>query len=151
MKKIIMIALMSTFAMSGFMNQEDIKEIKAAEENARLCEVFKGKVKTYESTMRNDGLAEATLISYRKRMSAYCNNTTVEKPNTVNVELKTVETAKAEIKTLNSLEENARLCNIFTDKVKIYESSMRNDGLAEATLESYKQRQSAFCKASRKS
>ena len=39
MKKLILLALMSTFAMSGFTNEA---ELKAAEsnENARLCKMF---------------------------------------------------------------------------------------------------------------
>ncbi len=71
MKKIILLALMSTFAMSGFINDT---ERKAAEsnENARLCKMFTEKAKHYESTMRNDELAAATLESYKQRMSTFC-------------------------------------------------------------------------------
>ncbi|MCW8820791.1 MAG: hypothetical protein OQK45_01075 [Sulfurovum sp.] len=148
MKKLILLALVSTFAMSGFINETDNKAVEAAKENARLCEIFKEKVQTYESTMRNDGLAEATLISYKKRMSSYCDASSV-KSDEVKVETeKTVETAKAEIKTSDKAEENARLCNVFTDKVQTYEPTMRNDDLAKATLASYKKRMSTFCAVS---
>ena len=147
MKKLILLALVSTFAMSGFINETDNKAVETAKENASLCEIFKVKVQTYESTMRNDGLAEATLISYKKRMSSYCDAASV-KSDEVKVEtVKAVKTAKVEIKTPDSAEENARLCNVFTDKVQTYESTMRNDGLAEATLASYKKRMSTFCAA----
>lgn len=72
MKKIFLLALLSTFAMSGFTNDVDTKALESEKENARLCEVFKSKVEEYKSTMRKDDLAEATLISYEKRMSSYC-------------------------------------------------------------------------------
>lgn len=74
MKKLMLLALMSTFAMSGFFTNE--AELQAAEsnENARLCKIFTEKVEDYESTMRNDELAAATLESYKQRMSTYCSN-----------------------------------------------------------------------------
>lgn len=78
MKKLILLALVSTLAMSGFINETDNNAVEAAKENARLCEIFKDKVQTYESTMRNDGLAEATLASYKKRMSTFCAATSVK-------------------------------------------------------------------------
>lgn len=70
----MLLALMSTFAMSGFFTNE--AELQAAEsnENARLCKIFTEKVEDYESTMRNDELAAATLESYKQRMSTYCSN-----------------------------------------------------------------------------
>lgn len=77
MKKLILFALMSTFAMSGFTNEA---ESKAAEsnENARLCKMFTEKVKHYESSMRNDELAAATLESYKQRMSTFCSKSSVK-------------------------------------------------------------------------
>ncbi len=76
MKKLILLALISTFAMSGFINDT---ERKAAEsnENARLCKMFTEKVEDYESNMRNDELAAATLESYKQRMSNFCGNSSV--------------------------------------------------------------------------
>ena len=67
---------MSTFAMSGFTNEA---ELKAAEsnENARLCKMFTEKAQNYESTMRNDELAAATLESYKQRMSTYCSKSSL--------------------------------------------------------------------------
>ena len=63
-------------------------------------------------------------------------------------ELKTIAQVEPQIKRLASANENDRLCNVFTKKVKTYESTMRDDSLAEATLVSYKQRMSAYCDAS---
>lgn len=73
MKKLILLAFMSTFAMSGMTNESANKAI----ENDRLCKIFTKKAETYESTMRDDSLAEATLVSYKKRVSVYCNSTSV--------------------------------------------------------------------------
>lgn len=77
MKKLILLALMSAYAMSGFTNESEMKAIETAKENDRLCKIFIKKVDTYKSTMRNDSLAEATLVSYKKRISAYCDTSSV--------------------------------------------------------------------------
>ena len=78
MKKLIVLALMSTFAMSGFTNEAELKAVEAGNENARLCKMFTEKVENYESTMRNDELAAATLESYKKRMSTFCSTASVK-------------------------------------------------------------------------
>ena len=77
MKKLIVLALMSTFAMSGFTNEAELKAVES-NENARLCKMFTEKVENYESIMRNDELAAATLESYKKRMSTFCSTSSVK-------------------------------------------------------------------------
>ncbi|MEY3090240.1 MAG: hypothetical protein RL113_556 [Pseudomonadota bacterium] len=72
MKKFILLTLIGTYAMSGFTNEAEIKAVEEANENARLCKLFTEKVKTYESTMREDALAEATLDSYKIRAARFC-------------------------------------------------------------------------------
>lgn len=42
--------------------------------------------------------------------------------------------------------ENERLCTIFKKKVELYRKNMRDDILAKASLESYKNRAELFCK-----
>ena len=145
MKKLILLVLMGTYAIGGFVNEAEIKAIETAKENERLCKIFITKVETYEVTMRDDSLAEATLVSYKKRKSSFCDVSAV-KSNVI--EVKTIAEVEAKTKALASTKENARLCNVFTKKVKRYEATMRNDSLAEATLVSYKQRMTAFCDAS---
>ena len=49
----------------------------------------------------------------------------------------------------SSANENTRLCKVFTDKVKTYKETMRNDELAKATLISYKERMHEYCDASK--
>jgi|GEM_PF-822862 len=145
MKKLILLALMSAYTMSGFANEAEMKAIETAKENDRLCKIFIKKVDTYESTMRNDGLAEATLVSYKQRKDAFCNASTVKADVS---EMKTIAEVEPKVKKLALTKENARLCNVFTKKVETYESTMRDDSLAEATLVSYKQRMFAYCDAS---
>ena len=142
MKKLILLALMSAYAMSSFTNEAEIKAIETAKENDRLCKIFTNKADRYEVTMRNDSLAEATLVSYKERRNSFCNPSTVTAAVS---EIKTIAEVEPEIKALTSRKEDARLCNVFTKKVKKYESTMRDDSLAKATLVSYKQRMSAYC------
>lgn len=143
MKKLILLALISTLAMSGFVNETQIKAKEEAKENNRLCEIFTKKVDTYKSNMRNDSLAEATLVSYEERMDKFCSAPAQK------VEVKTVAEITNELNTVSNTKEYARLCNIFTNKAERYESTMRNDDLAKATLSSYKDRISTFCKVSK--
>jgi hypothetical protein len=104
--------------------------------------------------MRNDSLAEATLVSYKQRKSAFCDASAVKAVKevktiaVVEAEQQKVAVVKPENKIVGTSKENARLCNVFTQKVKRYESNMRDDSLAEATLASYKKRMSSFCDTS---
>ena len=92
--------------------------------------------------MRNDELAEATLVSYEKRMDSFCASPAVQ------IKVKTIAEVTEEINTVATSKENARLCNIFSQKAERYESTMRNDDLAKATLISYKERMSTYCDTS---
>ena len=142
MKKLILLTIMTTFAMSGFINETEINAQNKAKENDRLCKIFTTKVEKYKSTMRNDGLADATLDSYEKRMDSYCSSTDLK------LEVKSIQDVKKEVAVASGLQANTRLCNVFTKKVKKYELSMRDDAFAKATLDSYKKRQASFCATS---
>ena len=145
MKKLIVLAFMSILTVNSVANEIQSKAVESADENTRLCQLFKDKVTKYEASMRNDGLAEATLVSYKERMDKFC-NTSKSQPKKAEV---TSATAVKQIATkITKTGEDARLCKVFTSKVEIYESSMRKDDLAEATLVSYKDRMSRFCGAS---
>ena len=69
MKKILLMALISTFAFSGFYDSTDETDSKKAEyaENERLCKIFTAKVEKYKSEIRDDVLAAASLASYEHR------------------------------------------------------------------------------------
>ena len=72
MKSIILISLISTFALSGFYS-DDNSAVKAEyAENERLCKIFTVKAEKYKETMRDDVLATASLASYEHRASIFC-------------------------------------------------------------------------------
>ncbi|MBA1420800.1 MAG: hypothetical protein FAF03_08105 [Epsilonproteobacteria bacterium] len=73
MKKIILMALVSTFAMSGFFNEAQVEQEKAQKaEAARLCKIYTEKTEKYKETMRDDELAQATLKNYVRVENKYC-------------------------------------------------------------------------------
>jgi len=73
MRKMILMALVSTFAMSGFFNDEQIKqEQEQKAEAARLCKIYTEKTQKYKKNMRDDDLAKATLANYVRVEHKYC-------------------------------------------------------------------------------
>lgn len=73
MKKLILLAVVSTFAMSGFFNESQIEQEKVQkDEAARLCKIYTEKTQKYKENMRNDELAEATLKNYVRVENKYC-------------------------------------------------------------------------------
>ena len=73
MKRLLLLALLSTFAMSEVKNISSLEMAQKAEDK-RLCKVFIKKAQTYEATMRSDDFAIATLESYKKRIVLHCNS-----------------------------------------------------------------------------
>ena len=47
-------------------------------------------------------------------------------------------------------EEQARLCSVYTDKIKKYKETMRDDELAQATLNNYVRLQTKYCETGNK-
>ena len=73
MKQLLLIIAVSTFSFSGFYNNDDSEKNKAVyAENARLCKIFTAKVEKYESDIREDALAKASLESYKHRAGLFC-------------------------------------------------------------------------------
>ena len=73
MKKLIILVLISTFAMSGFFNEAQVKqEQEQKAEAARLCKIYTIKTEKYKETMRDDDLAKATLKNYVRVENKYC-------------------------------------------------------------------------------
>ena len=76
MKKLTLLVLVSTFAMSGFFNDAQVEQEKAQkEEAARLCKIYTEKTENYKATMRNDEFAQATLKNYVRVENKYCGKT----------------------------------------------------------------------------
>ncbi len=73
MKKLILLTLVSTFAMSGFFNGEEMAKEKAQKEEAsRLCKIYTEKTEKYKANMRHDDFAQATLANYVRIENKYC-------------------------------------------------------------------------------
>ena len=73
MKKLILLTLVSTFAMSGFFNKAQVEQEKVQkEEAARLCKIYTEKTEKYKATMRDDEFARATLNNYVRVENKYC-------------------------------------------------------------------------------
>ena len=73
MKKIILlITLVSTYAMSGFSSGTMMKSISTENEDKRLCKVYIQKAHSYKETMRSDKFAQATFDSYKDRVVSHC-------------------------------------------------------------------------------
>jgi len=73
MKKLIILTLISTFAMSGFFNEAQVEKEQAQKaEAARLCKIYEGKTEKYRETMRDDDFAKATLANYVRIEKKYC-------------------------------------------------------------------------------
>lgn len=66
-----MLALISTFAMSGFMQEDEADKAQKAEAE-RLCKIYTEKVKEYRAGMRDDELAQATLDNYIRIRDKNC-------------------------------------------------------------------------------
>lgn len=73
MKKLIILALVSTFAMSGFFNEDQVEQEKAQKAEAqRLCKIYETKTEKYRATMRDDDFAKATLANYIRIEKKFC-------------------------------------------------------------------------------
>jgi len=73
MKKVILFALLSAFAMGGFFNEKQVeKEKEQKMEAQRLCKIYTQKTEKYRETMRDDDLARATLKNYVRIENKYC-------------------------------------------------------------------------------
>jgi len=78
MKKVLLLAIWSSLLfgenmMGGWNSGEDSEEAKAHKvEQARLCTLYTDKIVKYKATMRDDGLAQATLNNYVRLQTKYC-------------------------------------------------------------------------------
>jgi len=72
MKKLLILAIITTYAMSGFTSGTAMKNFSTVEEDKRLCKVFIKKAHKYQATMNNTELAKTTLESYKDRVVSHC-------------------------------------------------------------------------------
>lgn len=76
MKNLLLLTIITSFAVSGFFPETDTKAEQKAAENARFCKVFTQKAESYKEDLREDTLAQATLKSYEERRDRFCDKAT---------------------------------------------------------------------------
>jgi len=76
MKNLLLLTIITSFAMSGFFPETDTQAEQEAAENTRFCKVFTQKVESYKEDLREDTLAQATLKSYEERRDRFCDRVT---------------------------------------------------------------------------
>lgn len=133
MKKLILLALTSVFAMSGDFTSFNV--VNSENENKRLCKAFIKKAHSYKETMRSDELAQATLDVYKDRILTHCGAVTAKQP---------IEpfAAKFVLKNVEAKIKNVEICKAAIETAQTYNDTKNKD---EATLNSYKKDVVANC------
>jgi len=137
MKKIILlITLVSTYAMSGFSSGTTMKSISTENEDKRLCKAYIAKAHSYKETMRSDKLAQATFDSYKNRVVSHCGAVNKKSQNMPYFVFDTEMNVKSDQKAL---------CKSSIEKAHNYKSIETEDKLSKSRLESYKKNVIANC------
>ncbi len=72
-KLFFLVSILLTVTLSADTSIFELKTEKPKPTNNKeLCKLFKEKAAAYETTMRDDGYAQATLQSYKDRAALYC-------------------------------------------------------------------------------
>ena len=137
MKKIILlITLVSTYALSGFSSGTMMKSISTENEDKRLCKVYIKKAHSYKETMRSDKLAEATLDSYKDRVVSHCGAVNKKAQNMPYFVFDT----EIKIKSIKK-----ELCKTSIEKAHNYKSIATEDKVSKGRLDAYKKDVVANC------
>jgi len=67
MKNVIIVSLISTFAMSG-----SIQDATVQSKELKLCKSYIQKAHDYQDMMKHDAQSEATLESYKEKVVKFC-------------------------------------------------------------------------------
>lgn len=78
MKKILLLALMSTFAMSSFTYGPSVKNITASAEDKELCKVAIKNAHDYKTNMQSDMSDNGVADAYKKIVVAHCSTLVVK-------------------------------------------------------------------------
>ena len=125
MKKLLLLAVATVFAMGG----------DYAAENKRLCKAYINKAHAYTETMRSDDLAQATLDVYKDKVVAHCGAVSAKQPMDPFA-------AKFVLKNVEDKIKNVEMCKTAIDVAQTYEEMSNQD---EAVLDSYKKDVVANC------
>jgi len=127
---ILLLALMSTYAMSGFTSGTTMPSNTKENEDKKLCKVYIEKAHSYKETMRSDTFAQATLNSYKARVVSHCGAVNKKAQNmpyfVFDTEIKVTSDGKA-------------LCNASIEKENNYKTIATKDEISKERLDSYKE------------
>ena len=137
---ITILMLFNVLLYADFFKSAEKAALKHDQERAHFCKAFTQKAIDYKKNMRDDELARITLESYKKRANIFCSKEVTKEE----VKAQKVVVAKPQyIKDISR--EDERLCKMFQSKLESYKKNMRDDALAQTTLDSYKKRTQIFC------
>jgi len=125
MKKLLLLAIATAFAIGGDFTSE----------NTRLCKAYIKQAHAYTETMRSDELAQATLDVYKDKVVAHCGAVTAKQPMNPFA-------AKFVLKSVEDKIKNVEVCKTSIETAKKYQEMENAD---EATLNSYKNDVVANC------
>lgn len=132
MKKIVFIlAILSTYAMSGFTSGTNMAGFTTVNDDKRLCKVFIKKAQNYEATMDDSKYAKATLDSYKERVVEHCS---------------TVASSTG-MRELLAQGDNKVLCKTSIRDAHQYQETMNKSKFDKETFDTYKAKIVAHCGA----
>ena len=129
MKNILILTIMSTYAMSGFTSGTAMKNFSTVEDDKRLCKVFIKKAQNYKATMSDTVLAKATLDSYKDRVVSHCSTVA----------------ASTRMRDILAEGDNKVLCKTSIRDAKEHQATMNNSKFDKETLDTHKANIVAHC------
>ena len=133
---ILLLALVSTYAMSGFSSGTTMQSTAVENEDKRLCKAYIAKAHNYKETMRSDKLAQATFDSYKDRVVSHCGAVNKKAQNMPYFVFDT----KVEVKS-----DTKALCKSSIKKANNYKTIMTDDQASNERLDSYKKNVVSNC------
>ena len=131
MKKLILLALLSTLAMSSFSVGTNMKSFTTVNDDKRLCKVFIKKAHDYQAKMGDNEYAKATLDSYKDRVVSHCSTVA----------------SSTRMREILAQGDNKVLCKTSIRDAHKYKDTMNNSKADKATLDAHIAKVRAHCGA----
>jgi uncharacterized membrane-anchored protein YhcB (DUF1043 family) len=131
MKKIILSAIISTYAMSGFSSEANMNNFTTVKDDKRLCKVFIKKAHDYQTTMEDSEYAKATLDTYKERVVEHCSTVA----------------SSSRMREILVEGDNKVLCKTSIREAHEYKETMNNSQSDKATLDAHVAKVRAYCGA----
>jgi len=132
MKKILLtLAMISTYAMSGFTSGTNMTGFTTVNDDKRLCKAFIKKAHNYEATMDDSKYAKATLDSYKERVISHCSTVA----------------ASTKMREVLNKGDNKVLCKTSIKDAYKYQETMNKSKSDKDTFDAHKAKIVAHCGA----